>query len=152
MPDRLTLRTTLVLAAVVLGLAFAVGALAGGGASVAKPTAKRGPGLATSTPVPVADLTLTAAGTVPVLRAPPQRPKRRMRARKPAPIASRSVTTAPTPAPVASAEPVRPTPTAAPRQVAPVPPRVAPAPKPKPEPTPAATPETSGDFDTTGEP
>jgi hypothetical protein len=152
MPDRLTLRTTLVLAAVALGVAFGVGALADGRASVAKPTAKRGPVPATSTPVPVVDLTLTAAGTVPVLRAPPQRRERRMRARRPARIASPSVTPAPTPAPVVPAETASPTPTAAPPQVAPAPPAVAPAPKPKPLPTPAATPESSGEFDTTGEP
>jgi hypothetical protein len=151
MPDRLTFQATLVLVAVALGLAFGIQVLVGGGASAAKPTAKRGPALVQSTPASAMDPELTAARAVPALRAPRTG---RVQPRRPTRIAGRSVTPALTlvSTSVAPAGSARPTPTAVPRDVTPPPPRVVPAPKPEPEPTPFSTPESSGDFDTTGEP
>ena len=152
MPDRLTLGATVVLVAVALGLAFGGAVLVGGGASAAKPIAKRGPAVVRTTPGPAMELGLTAARAVPALRASR---KGRAQLRTPTRIRRRSVPPALTliSAPVAPAESARPTPTAVPRPVASPPPRAAPAPKPaNPEPTPFATPGSSGDFDTTGEP
>ena len=151
MPDRLTFQAALVLVAVSLGLAFGAAVLVGGGGSAAKPNAERGPALVQSTPGSAMDPELTAAQAVPALRAPR---KGRVQLRRPTRIATRSVTPALTfvSAPASPAERARPTPTTVPRDVAPPPPRAVPAPKPKPEPTPTATPESSGDFDTQGEP
>jgi hypothetical protein len=150
MPDRLTFQATLVLVAVALGLAFGVQVLVGGGASAAKPTAKRGPALVQSTPASAMDPELTAARAVPALRAPRTG---RVQPRRPTRIARRSVTPALTliSTSVAPAGSARPTPTAVPRPVASLPPRVVPAPKPKPEPTPTSTPESPSDLDTTGD-
>ena len=159
MHDRLTLGTTLVLVAVALGLGFGAAALVGGGASAGKPIAKRGPAPVWNSPRPAIELGLTAAPAVPALRASRTG---RVQPRTPTRIARRSVTPALTliSTSVAPAGSARPTPTAVPRPVASPPPRVVPAPpprvvpapKPKPEPTPFSTPESSGDFDTTGEP
>ena len=143
MPDRLTFQATLVLVAFALGLAFGAAVLVGRGATAAKPTAKGGSALVQRAPGSEIDLGLTEAQAVPALRAPR---KGRVGPRLPAPIATRPVTPAPSrslvSAPVAPAESAQPTPTAAPQ--------VTPAPKPKPEPI--ATPESAGNFDTTGEP
>ena len=122
MPDRLTLQATLVLVAVALGLAFGGAVLVGGGASAAKPIAKRGPALVRSMPGPAMDLGLTAARAVPALRASRKGP---VQPRRPTRVTKRSVTPALTlvSAPVAPAESARPTPTAVPRDVAPPSPR-----------------------------
>jgi hypothetical protein len=155
MPDRLTLRATLILVAIALGLAFAIGTLAGG-SPAAKPTAKSGRGPVTSAPGARVELSLTAASTVPALRHPEQARARRVHAREPARIESASVEAAPklAKAPVVRGAPISPTPTAAPRYIAPTPHRVAPTPVPKhkPEPTAISTPPDSGEFDTSGEP
>lgn len=155
MPDRLTFRATLVLVAIALGLAFAIGTL-GGGSSGAKPTAKSGPGPVMSPLRAGVELSLPAARPVPALRHPQQPRKRRVRPRTPTRIESASVEAAPklAQAPVVRGAPISPTPTAAPRYIAPTPHRVAPTPVPKhkPEPTAISTPPDSGEFDTSGEP
>jgi len=151
MSDRLTLEATLVLVAVALGLAFGAAVLMGGGASAAKPSAKRAPAFVRETPAPVMDLGLTAARAVPALRASRSRG---LQPRRPGGVTRRSVAPAVEliSAPVVPTGSARPTPTAVRREVARPSPRVAPAPTPKPAPTPIGTPESSGDFDTTGEP
>ena len=156
---RLTFRTTLVLVALALGLAFAIGMSGDGGSTAAKPTAESrpGPGLVTSAPGSEADVKLTAPRTIAALRDRQLPRGRRARARKPGGVVSPSVTATPAPdqAPVM---PVSPTPTATPLYAAPEPPRAAPTPapepKPKREPKPKPTPTspTSGEFDTIGEP
>ena len=152
MPDGLTLRSTLLVAALAFGLAFTIQALmGGGGTSAAKPAATR------SAPEPVADvpgaepdLRLAAGKAVPALRNPrkPRKPrKRRVRVSKPQP----RVQPAPTPTRAMSAPTVVPTPTAAPRYIPPAPRQPTPKP-PAPKPTPAPTsPPPSGEFDTTGD-
>jgi hypothetical protein len=151
MPDGLTFQATLVLVAAALGLAFGVQVVVGGGASAVKPTSERGPALGQSTPAPAMDLELTAAWAIPALRASSNG---RVQPRRPTRIAGGSVTPAfaLVSAPLSPAESARPTPTAVPRAVVPLRPRVLPAPKPKAEPAPTSMPESSGDFDTTGEP
>ena len=154
MPDRLTFRATLVLVAIALGLALAIGTL-GGGSSGAKPTAKSGPGPVLSPPRAGAELSLPAARPVPALRDPQPPSKRRVRPRTPTHIESAPVEAAPklAQAPVVRGAPISPTPTAAPRYIAPKPHRGAPTPvrEPKPEPTATSTPPGSGEFDTSGE-
>jgi hypothetical protein len=151
MPDRLTFEATLVVVAVALGLAFGAAVLVGGDGSAAKPSATRGPASVGNTPGPAMDLGLTAARAVPALRASR---KGRMQPRTPTRIARQSVTPLVTliSAPVVPATSARPTPTAVPRPVASPPPPVVPAPKQEPESTPVPSPDSSGDFDTTGEP
>jgi hypothetical protein len=160
MPDRLSLRRTLLLVALAFGLAFAVQAPLGGGSSAAEPAAKQSaPGLVASAPTAEPDLSLAAAGTVPALRDPRQPRRRRVRTRKPArknhSSVRRVVKVAPklAPAPVMVTAPVRPTPTATPRYIAPAPRRSTPAPKPKPKPkpAPAPTPEPSSEFDSSSD-
>ena len=149
----LTLRATLVLVALALGLAFSVGALAGGGSSATKP-AEGGPGVVTSTPGTAPDPQLSAARTVPALR-DPQRPRERpLRVATPERVEGPAARPAPTLArpPVVRDAPATPTPTAVPRRPAPAPRLVAPAPRSTPEPTATAAPEPTGEFDTTGEP
>jgi hypothetical protein len=154
LPDRLTFRATLVVVAIALGLAFAIGML-GEGTSAAMPTAKSGPRPVMSAPGAEIELSLTAAMTVPALRHPKQA-RKRARLRKPVRVESAAVEAAAKLAqvPVIRVPPISPTPTATPRYVAPAPQRVAPAPAPeaKPEPTATATPPASGEFDTLGEP
>jgi len=150
MPDRLTLEATLALVAIALGLAFGAAVLAGGGASAAKPIAKRAPALVRNTPPPVMELGLTAARAVPALRASRKGP---VKARTPVRVAKRSAAMTLISAPAAPAESAHPTPTAVPRAVRTPAPRVTPAPTPKPESTPFTSPDdSSGDFDSTGEP
>ena len=154
MPDGLTLRTTLLLAALAFGLTFGTQALldGGGGASAAKPVAaQREPAPVVDEPGAEPDLRLAAAGTLPALQNPRKPPKRRVAkpARKPRP--SVQPTTRPSPMAMTPAPAARPVPTAAPRYVPPAPRRVTPKP-PAPKPTPAPTsPPPSGDFDTTGD-
>jgi hypothetical protein len=153
MPDRLSLRSTLLLVVLAFGLAFAVQAPLGSGSSAAEPAAKQNPpGLVASAPTAEPDLSLEAAGTVPALHDPRQPRKRRAHTRKPT---RKVVKAAPklASAPVMRAAPVAPTPTAAPRYIPLAPPRSTPAPKPKPaapKSTPA-TPVTSGEFDNSGD-
>jgi hypothetical protein len=138
MPDRLSLRSTLLLIVLAFGLTFTIQAPLGGGTSAAKPLAAAGaPVSDAAAPGAEPNLSLAAAKTVPALRnpRPPARKKRRVRKVRPA------ATVAPTP--VAS---VSPTPTATPHYVPPAPKRTA---TPKPKPT--STPEVSGEFDTSGE-
>ena len=140
MPDRLSLRSTLLLVALAFGLTFTIQALLSGGKPTAKPlTAARAPVSVSAAPGAEPDLSLAAARTVPALRnpRPPERKKRRVRKVKPAP------TVAPTP--VAS---VSPTPPPTPQYVAPTPKR---KPTPKPKPTRTPTPDASGEFDSSGE-
>jgi hypothetical protein len=163
MPDRLSLRSTLLLVALAFGVAFAIQVLLGGGSSAAQSAAKQSaPGFVANAPGAQPDLSLTAAGTVPALRDPRQPRKRRVHTRKPArkkkPSVRRVVKAAPTvaPAPVMGAAPVLPTPTAAPRYIPPAPRRSTPAPRPKPaapkpKPAPTSTPQASGEFDSSGE-
>jgi hypothetical protein len=141
-PDRLTLPATFVLVAVALLLAFGAAVLVGGGPSPVKPPATRGSALVQRTPRPAVNLELTAAWAIPALQAPRDG---RVQPR----IAGGSVSSALAlvSAPVSPAGSARATPTAVPRGVEP--PRAVPTPGPNPEP---ATPESSGDFDTTGEP
>jgi outer membrane biosynthesis protein TonB len=142
MPDRLSLRSTLLLIVLAFGLTFTIQALLGGGTSAAKPLAAAGaPVSVAAAPGAEPNLSLAAAETVPALRnpRPPARKKRRVRKVRPA------ATVAPTP--VAS---VSPKPTATPQYVAPAPKRK-PTPTPKPKPTPTSTPEVSGEFDSSGE-
>lgn len=149
MPDRLTLGATLVVVAVALGLAFGAAVLVGGGASAAKPIAKRAPALVRNTPPPVMELGLTAARAVPALRASRKGP---VKARTPVRVAKPSAAMTLISAPAAPAESAHPTPTAVPRAVRTPAPRVTPAPTPEPESTPFTSPDSSGDFDSTGEP
>lgn len=149
MPDRLTLEATLVLVAIALGLAFGAAALVGGGASAVKPIATRAAAPVRSTPPPAMELGLTAARAVPALRAPRKGP---VKARTPIGVAKRSAAMTLISAPIAPAESAHPTPTAVPRAVRTPAPRVTPAPTPKPESTPFTSPDSSGEFDTTGEP
>jgi hypothetical protein len=149
-PDRLTLPATLVLVAVALGLAFGGAVLVGTGGSRAKPTTVRGPALVQRAPGSVIDPELRAAPAVPALRVPPRDEVRLQRptgiARSPARPALTVVS-----APVVPDQSARPAPTVVPREAAPSPRRVVAPPKPKPVQTPVPTPESSGDFDTTGE-
>jgi hypothetical protein len=155
MPDRLTLRTTLLLAALAFGLTFGTQALMGGGASAAKPAATQSaPEPVVDAPGAEADLRLAAAGTVPALRDPRRPRKRRVRARKPARKTRPSVQRTPkvSPPPMTPAPTAQPVPTAAPRYVPPAPRRVTPKPAaPKPTPAPTSPPPPSGEFDTTGD-
>ena len=149
MPDRLTLPATLVLVAVVLGLAAGGAVLVGTGGSRAKPPTARGPALAQRAPEPAIDPELTAPA-VPALRVAREAKARLQRSTGIArSAATRALTVAS--APVLPARTARPTPTAVPRDVVPPPRRVVAPPKPTPVPTPAATPESAGAFDTTGE-
>ena len=155
MPDRLSLRSTLVLVVLAFGFAFAIQAPLGGDSSAAESAVKpRASEVVANTPAAEPDLSLTTAGTVPALRDARQPRKRHVRARKPArkKTVRRGVKAAPklAPAPVSSAAPRRPMRTAAPRGIAPASPRSTPAPKPKPAPTPASG--TSGEFDSSGAP
>ena len=150
MPDGLTLRSTLLLAALAFGLTFAVQALTGGGGpSAAKLATRTAPEPVADAPGAEPDLRLATAKTVPALRNPRKPPKRRVR-RKPAPKPPR-VQVAPSPAPVMAAPTAEPTPTPAPRYIPPAPRQPTPKP-PAPKPTPAPTsPPPSGEFDTTGD-
>ena len=149
MPNRLTLRTTLVLVALAFGAAFAIQALLDGDSSAAKPAVKDAHGFVPNTPGLKVAKSLAAAGQVPALRD----------ARNKTPSVRR-VLAAPTviPTPVMPAATIIPTPTASPPPTPPAPPRyVPPAPSPKPAtpertPAPTSTPPDSGEFDTTGEP
>jgi len=155
MPDGLTLRSTLLLAALAFGLTFAIQALAGGGGtSAVKPATRSAPEPVADAPGAEPDLRLAAAKAVPALRNPRKPPKRRVRkpARKPARKSP------PRPAPVMAAPTAEPTPTPAPRYIPPAPRYIPPAPRqptpkpPAPKPTPAPTsPPPSGEFDTTGD-
>jgi len=150
-PDRLTLPATLVLVAVALGLAFGAAVLVGTGGSRAKPTTARAPALVQNAPDSAIALELKAGPAVPALRVAREAKARLERSTAIAPsAATRALTVAS--APVVPAGSVQPTPTAVPRAVAPTPRRVVAPPKPTPIPTPAPTPESAGDFDTTGEP
>lgn len=145
-PRGLTLGATVLLAALALGVAFAVALLL-----TAKPAPERGPAMVTAPRGPAIDLRMAAAATLPALR----RPKPRKRRVRPTPRRVQlkrrvvSVATAvPTPAPPPRSTPA---PRPAPRPAAPTPRRVA-TPAPTPRATPIPPPEPSGDFDTTGEP
>jgi hypothetical protein len=147
MPDRLSLRSTMLLVVLAFGLAFAIQAPFGSSSSAAKPSAKQdSPALAVNTPGAEPDLALAAAGTVPALR-DPLKPRKRRHKQHSAPKVHKApkVLPAVTPTPTAS-----PTPTATPRYIPPAP-RSTPAPKRKPKPTPTPTPQTSGEFDGAGE-
>jgi hypothetical protein len=157
MPEGLTPRATVLLVALVFGLAFGIQALLGGGFSPSKPAPE--PVVAVSTDADVAaarpDLRLVAAGTVPALRDPRKPPKRRKHnARKVKRSVRKVVAVAPTaaPEPAATPKPAA-TPAPAPRYTPPAP-RQTPTPIRTPAPTPAPTtaPTDSGEFDTTGEP
>jgi hypothetical protein len=162
MPDRLTLRFALLLAAFAFGLAFVIEAAVGRDSSPAQPAAERSAtGLVAEAPGAEPDLQLAAARTVPALLAPRRPRKRRVHVRKRVrrqPAKRRVVVRAAPkvrPAPVMPAETAQPAPTAAPRYVPPAPRYVPPAPRQKPAapkstPAPASTPPTSGEFDTTG--
>ena len=149
MPSQLTLRATLVLAAVAFGAASAIQAWLSGDSSAAKPAVADAPGPVTNAPGPKIAKPLAAAGQIPALRD----------ARKPPPV-RRVVAAAPTviPTPVVPAATMSPTPTASPPVTPPAPPRyIPPAPSPEPvtperTPAPTSTPPDSGEFDTTGEP
>jgi hypothetical protein len=158
MPDRLSLRSTLLWVALTFGLAFAMQAPLGGGTSAAESAAKTGvPAVVANAPAAEPDLSLTTNATVPALR--DARQPRKRRARKPVRSQTRSVRSVEV-APMLVSAPVSatPTPTATPRDSAPAPQRSTPAPKPKAEPKPAAPkpapapdPPTSGEFDTSGD-
>ena len=160
MPDRLSLRSTLLLVALAFGLAFAIQALRNGGSPTTEPAAKESQhGSVASAPGAEPDPSLEAAAKVPALR-----DARKIVARKQKPSVRRVVQAAPTaaPAPVVPTATVSPTPTAALPSVPPAPPPVVrnPVPKPKstpapttvPRPAPTSTPPDSGEFDTYGEP
>ena len=150
MPNRLTLRATLVLVALAFGVASAIQSLLAGDSSAGKPAVHDGPGFVTNAPGPGVAMSLAAAGQVPALRD----------ARKKKPSVRRAVTAGPTviPTPVMPAAPMSPTPTATPPDIPPAPPRyIPPAPSPKPatpepSPAPTSTPPDSGEFDSIGEP
>lgn len=147
MPNRLTLRATLVLVALAFGAAFAIQALLGGDSSAAKRAAKDAPGLVTNAPGLRTAKSLAPVGQVPALR----------EARNKKPPVRRVVAAAPAVIPTPTAT-MSPTPTASPPPPPPPPPRyIPPAPSPKPAapertPAPISTPPDSGEFDTTGEP
>jgi hypothetical protein len=142
MPDRLSLRSALLLIVLAFGLTFTIQALLGGGASAAKPlTAAGAPVSVAAAPGAEPNLSLAAAETVPALRNPRPPARKKRRVRKVRPVASVA------PTPVAS---VSPTPTATPQYVPPAPKRTA-TPTPKPKPKPTSTPEVSSEFDTSGE-
>ena len=152
MPNRLSLRSTLLLIALAFGLAFAIQVLLGDASSAAKPAAKQSaPGFVTNAPGPRVALSQAAAGKVPALR-----DARKKVARKRKPSVRRVVQAAPTvtPTPVMPAATMSPTPTATPPYILPAPPRMAPkpVPTPTPKPPPTSTPPDSGEFDSTGEP
>lgn len=141
MPDRLSLRATLLVIVLAFCLTFTIQTLASG-ESTAKPVAAAAaPISVAAAPAVAPDLSLAAVRTVPALRnpRPPKRKKRRVRKVKPAPRVARTPVTR-----------VSPTPTATPRYVPPAP-RLKPAPTPKPKPIPTSTPEPAGEFDSSGE-
>jgi hypothetical protein len=159
MPEGLTPRATVLLVALVFGLAFGIQALLGGNPSPSKPAAE--PVVAASTDADVAaappDLRLVAAGTVPALR-DPRKPPKQHRVRKPKRSVRKMVVVAPKPTPKRVATP-KPVVTPAPRYIPPAPRYTAPAPRrptpvrtPAPRPAPTTAPTDSGEFDTTGEP
>jgi len=149
MPNRLTLRATLVLAARAFGAASAIEPRLGGDLSAVKPAVTDVPEFVSKVPGPRIAKSLAAARQVPALRD----------ARK-TPSVRRVVAAAPTviPTPVMPAATMSPTPTASPPVTPPAPPRyIPPAPSPEPAtpdrtPAPTSTPPDSGEFDTTGEP
>jgi outer membrane biosynthesis protein TonB len=160
MPDRLSLRSSLLLVALAFGLAFAIQALVNDGSPTTNPAANESPhGSVASAPGAEPDASLAGAAKVPALR-----DARTIAARKQKPSVRRVVQAAPTaaPAPVEPTATASPTPTAAPPYVPPAPRPVVPNPVPKPKSTPApttvpkpaptSTPPDSGEFDTYGEP
>jgi hypothetical protein len=154
MPDRLSRRTTLLLAAVAFGLTFAVQMLLGAGSSAEAPASRpSSPPIAADARAAESDLRLAAAGSVPPLRDPRSR---RAPARKPKRAARKRTQAAPAvrPAPIRPAATRQPAPAATPHSTPTPPTRSVPAPKPKPKATPAPTakPPLSGEFDTSGEP
>jgi hypothetical protein len=155
MPEGLTPRATVLLVALVFGLAFGIQTLLGESPSSSKPALE--PVVAASTDADVAaarpDLRLVAAGTVPALRDPRKPPKpRKHDARKVKRSVRKVVVVAPTATPEPAATP-KPVVTPAPRYTPPAPRRTpAPARTPAPTPAPTTAPTDSGEFDTTGEP
>lgn len=144
MPDRLSLRSTLLLVTLAFGLAFAIQAPFGSSSSAAKPSAKQGsPAFAVNAPAAEPDLALSAAGTVPALR-DPLKPRKQRHKKHSAPKVDKAPEVLPTVTPTPTPTPA---PTATPRYIPPAP-RSTPAPKRKPKPTP----QTSGEFDSAGEP
>ena len=146
MPDRLSLRPALLMVALAFGVAVVLSALLGGGSSAAQPAKQSAPRVVTDAPGAEPDLSLAAAKAVPALRDPRQPRKRRAPARKKKASTRKVATAAPR---ITPAAPVSQTPPATPRYVPPAPRRSTPAPKPKPAPT--STPQTSGEFDSSGE-
>ena len=156
MPERLSIRLTLLLATVAFALAFGILALLGGGSSAAE-SAAASRGVVADVPGAAPDLRLASAASVPPLREPRRPRKRAVRRRKaPAPRVVRPVRQTPRPAPTPAPRPtaaVTPAPTSAPPRYVPPPSTPAPRPRPvAPRPTPAPTsPPPSGGFDTTGD-
>ena len=157
MPERLSIRLTVLLAAGAFAQTFAILALLGGGSSAAEPAgAERGASRAVADASGAEpDLRLASAASVPPLREPRRARKRAVRKKKaPAPRVVKPVpqTRRLAPRPTAT---VAPAPTSTPPRYVPPPPRSTPAPRPRPvapKPKPAPTaPPPSGDFDTTGD-
>ena len=160
MPDRLSLRSTLLLVALAFGLAFAIQALLSGGSPTANPAANESrTGPSASAPAAEPDPSLAVAAKVPALRdarkhaarkQKPLRPQGRAGGAYGRPGASRAhrdhepdADRRPAPSPPA------------PRPVVPKPvptPKPTPAPTTVPMPAPTSTPSDSGEFDTNGEP
>lgn len=153
-PRGLTLGATILLAALALGLAFAVDLLL-----TTKPAAEPVPAMVTAPRGPAIDLTMASAVTLPALRRPEPRVRRARPAhrrarpkRRPVPVPRAAPVPAPAPAPTPAPTPrSTPAPRPAPRPLAPTPrPVVRPAPTPRA--TPIPSPEPSGEFDSTGNP
>jgi len=142
-----TRRTALVLLVLAFVAAFTVAANAGDSPAT-KPAATRSAPLAEESGK-AADLSLTAAETVPPLRDPIKPKPKPTPKHKPKPrVTPAPVMTAPTATPTPAWTP---TPTATPQYVAPAPRYVPPRRTATPKPAPTAPPEPSGDFDSSGD-